>query len=265
MIPIIKSSLSQRRFFIFGWSIFTFSIIAIKMAVYPSFEDQADQLQKQFESLPPAMIKLIGGSTDFFSPVGFLNSQIYFFILPLILSIIAVIVFAGSINKEEESGSIENILARPVSRTKFLVSKYIYSTVLTMIIALVALVTAVSFVLIVNVDISVKHILVVSLASFLLATALGSISFVLSAGWLKTKKYAVGTGLFFTIGGFIISSLAATVSWLSSSSKIFPFEYYKSEDILYGYYHLANLWVYISIIIVCFVLSIVFFKSRDLN
>jgi ABC-2 type transport system permease protein len=265
MKSIIHWSLWQRKMFVFGWSIFTLSIIGIKMVVYPSFKDQADQLQKQFESLPPAMIKLIGGSTDFFSPVGYLNSQVYFFILPLILSIVSVVVFASSIGKEEESTSIENILARPISRTKFVVAKYIYSCLVTLIIALVALTITIIFVQLVNVDVPIKNILVVNLACFLLAISVGSISFVLSAGWLMTKKFATGAGLFFAIGGFVVSSLAATVSWLKGVSYIFPFEYYKSEDILYGNFHLSNLWVYIGIIVVCFGLSIIFFKTRDLS
>lgn len=211
------------------------------------------------------MIKLFGGSTDFFSPVGFLNSQVFFFILPLILSIIGVIVFAGSISKEEESGSIEIILSRPISRTNFAISKYLYSTAVVGIITLVALVTTVVSVVLVNAGVSIKNILVVTLACFLLAMASSSVSFMLSSSWHVTKKYAVGLGLFMAIGGFIVSSLAATVSWLKGVSKIFPFEYYKSEDILYGNLHLRNLWIYIVIIIISFVLSIFFFRRRDLS
>lgn len=265
MNSIIRWSLWQRKTFLIGWAIFTFAIIGIKMAVYPAFKDQGEQLQKQFESLPPAMIKLFGGSTDFFSPVGFLNSQVFFFILPLILSIIGVIVFAGSISKEEESGSIEIILSRPISRTNFAISKYLYSTAVVGIITLVALVTTVVSVVLVNAGVSIKNILVVTLACFLLAMASSSVSFMLSSSWHVTKKYAVGLGLFMAIGGFIVSSLAATVSWLKGVSKIFPFEYYKSEDILYGNLHLRNLWIYIVIIIISFVLSIFFFRRRDLS
>lgn len=265
MNPIIKWSLWQRKTFLIGWSVFIFAIIAIKLITYPSFKDQAEQLQKQFENLPPAMIKLIGGSTDFFSPVGFLNSQIYFFILPLVLTIISVVVFAGAINKEEESKSIENILSRPISRVKFVIAKYTYSATVTLIIAFVALATTLTLMKIVDINVDVTNILVASLASFLLSISVGSLSFLMSAGWLKTKKFAVGIGLFMGIGGFVVSSLAASVSWLKGLSHIFPFDYYKSEDILYGNLHLNNLWVYVGVIIICFSLSIIFFRNRDLS
>ncbi len=265
MKAIVRWSLWQRKGFIIGWGIFVFSIIAVKMVAYPSFRDQAEQLQKQFENLPPAMLQLVGGSSDFFSPVGFINSQIYFFVLPLILCIVSVIVFAGAVAKEEDSGSIENILSRPLSRGRFIVAKYIYAVSITFILAFVALVTTVISVRIVDVDIDLKNVFVASLVSFLLSIACGSISFMLASAWASTRRFAVGTGLFLSIGGFIISSLAATVSWLKGTSRIFPFDYYKSEDILYGRYHFGAVWLYLAILIICFCLAIYFFNKRDLS
>jgi ABC-type transport system involved in multi-copper enzyme maturation permease subunit len=102
-----------------GVSIFIF----INMIFYPTFKDQAAELQKSFESLPDAALQLFGGSSDFFSPVGFLNSQIFFLMLPLLLGILAISLGSSLLAAEERDSTIESLMARPISRTHLLLHK----------------------------------------------------------------------------------------------------------------------------------------------
>ena len=80
MNAIVSWTMKQRKWSIMWWSIAIVSFILVNMVFYPSFKNQAAELEKSFENLPSTAVQFIGGSTDFFSPVGFLNSQIFFLI-----------------------------------------------------------------------------------------------------------------------------------------------------------------------------------------
>ena len=233
------------------------------MIFYPTFKDQAAELQKSFESLPDTALQLFGGSADFFSPVGFLNSQIFFIMLPLLLGILAISLGSTLIAREEQDHTVESLLSRPVSRTKLLFSKATAGLILLSIVTLVSLVTTAVVSKAVDISVPITNIIAVTLACYVLAVSFGAIAFLLTAIG-KTRGLSMGLGTVMALGGYIISSLAGTVTWLKWPSYIFPFHYYKSEAILRGSFDWSDMLVLLTVIAVCAVGSWLFFRKRDL-
>lgn len=262
MIPIIKWTIWQRRWSTMWWTIAAFAVIFINMIFYPSFKDQAEELQKSFSSLPDAAVQLFGGSTDFFSPIGFLNSQIFFLTLPLVLGILAISLGNGLVGKEAQSLTIEGLLARPVSRTRLLFAKGMAGIVILSFITLVSLLTTLVTAQFVDLEISTKTLLLTTLACYLLVLSFGAIAFLLST--FKARAASIGITTFIALGGYIISSLAGTVDWLRISAKIFPFHYYESEAILRGTTDWSNLIIFACIIIACGFVSWLNFRKSDI-
>jgi len=235
----------------------------INMIFYPTFKDQAAELQKSFESLPDAALQLFGGSSDFFSPVGFLNSQIFFIMLPLLLGILAISLGSTLIAREEQDHTVESLLSRPISRTKLLFSKATAGLILLSIVTLVSLVTTVVVSKVVDISVPTINIVAVTLACYVLAVSFGAIAFLLTAIG-KTRGLSMGIGTVMALGGYIISSLAGTVTWLKGPSYIFPFHYYESEAILRGHFSWSNIIILTLVIAFCALLSWLFFRKRDL-
>ncbi len=199
--------------------------------VYPSFKDAGSQLEQSLSNLPDAALQLFGGSADFFSPVGYLNSQIFFLVLPLMLTMLAVALGASLIAREEQSLTIELLLARPVSRNRLLTAKIIAGTLALGVVSLVAMVTVVVSSKLFGLDVASSSIAAASFNSFLLAYCTGAIAFLLSATG-RARGAAIGIAAFIGLGGYIIVSLAGTAKWLKGPSHIFPFHYFQSEAIL---------------------------------
>ncbi len=264
MNAIVKWTVKQRRPSTIWWSIGVVGFVFINMIFYPSFKDQAAELQKSFESLPDAAVQLFGGSTDFFSPVGFLNSQIFFLMLPLLLGILAISLGASLIAKEEQDKTIESLLARPISRTKLLAAKSLAGTVVVSLVAAVALATVIVCKEVVSLEIETKLIVEAVFLCWLLALSFGAIALVLTSIG-RARGASVGLTTAIALGGYIVSSLAGTVSWLETPSKVFPFHYYQSEAVLRGAYEWQNAIFFLVIIIVCAALSVFFFGKRDLE
>lgn len=263
MRPIIKWTLWQRRISTIWWSVGAFGLIFINMVFYPTFKDQAAELEKSFESLPDAAVQLFGGSTDFFSPVGFLNSQIFFLMLPMILAILAIGLGSSLLGREEEDLTIEPLLARPISRSKLLLAKAISGIIVLSVVTLVALLTTVITGKVVELDVPLSNILLATFACFLLVLSLGAVAYLLSSLG-RARSASIGIAAFVALGGYLISSLSETVNWLSGPSKIFPFHYYSPEQILRGNFDWANVIFPVALTIICAALAWVSFRRRDI-
>lgn len=263
MIAIIKWTLWQRRWSTLWWSVSVFALIFITLIFYPSFRDSAHELEQSFSNLPDAAVQLFGGSTDFFSPIGFLNSQIFFFTLPMVLGILAIGLGNSMIGKEVQDLTIESLLSRPVSRFKLLGAKAAAGLIILSIVTLVSLLTTLATAQIVNLELSAGLMALTVAACYLLVLSFAAIAFFLSCLG-KTKGASIGITAFIALGGYIISSLAGTVDWLKIPAKLFPFHYYQSEAILRQTFDWNNLLFFGGVIIVCAGLSWWSFKKRDI-
>lgn len=264
MIPVIKWTLWQRRWSTMWWSVGIISFILITLVFYPSFKDAGAQLQKSFESLPKAALGLFGGSADFFSPVGYLNSQVFFLMLPLLLTMLAVALAASLIAREEQDLTIELLLSRPVSRQRLLWAKIIAGTIALTIVSLVALVTVVVSAHLFDLSsVPASAVALATLNSFLLAYTTGAIAFLLSATG-RARGAAIGISALVGFAGYILASLAGTVHWLHGPSKALPFNYFQSEAILRQTYHWTSALYFVGVIAACGILSFIAFRRRDI-
>ena len=263
MIPVIRWTLWQRRVSTIWWAIAVFALIFITLIVYPPFRDEAAQLQKSFENLPDAALQLFGGSADFFSPIGFLNSQIFFIVLPLALSILAITAGHGLIGKEEQDLTIESLLSRPISRTRLLTAKAIAGIIILTLVTAVGLATTLITARLVHLDVADKPIILTMAACYLLALSFGAIAFLFSSLG-RARGAGIGITTFLALGGYIISSLAGTVNWLKAPAKVFPFHYYQSEAILKQTFNWDNVYFFLAIIVFCAIVSWLAFRRRDI-
>lgn len=263
MISIIRWTLWQRRWSTFWWSVGMTVLIFISIITYPSFRDQAAELQKGFEGLSQTTVNFIGGSTDFFSPVGFLNSQVFFLTLPLLLGVLAIGLGSSLLAREEQDHTIDLLLSKPISRTQLLLGKALSGLIILLFVALVGLGATLATAKIVDLGIPAGDITLAMLACAMLCASFGAIAFMLTAiGRARVASMAVAS--FVAFGGYIISSLAGTVEWLQGVSKVFPFHYYRPQEILSGTFDIANVALFAAIAIVSLILAYAFFVKRDI-
>lgn len=264
MKAIIRWTLWQRRWSIIWWSVGMCSILLITMVFYPSFRDQATELQKTFQGLPDAALQLVGGSADFFSPVGFLNSQIFFITLPALLGILAIGLGSSLLAREEQDKTIESLLARPISRSRLLLGKAISGIVILSTVSLVGLIVTIAAARAVHLEVSGWAITESFLACFLLCLGFGALAYTITA-FGKGRAVALSIAAAFAFGGYIVSSLANTVDWLSFPARLFSFHYYQPEVILQGAHDWGHVLFFGGLLLVCTVVSWVAFRARDLS
>lgn len=265
MRSIIRWTLWQRRWSMVWWSLGVAGFIALNLAFYPTFRDQAAQLSQVLEHLPSATRSLISDSGDFLTPGGFLSVRLLYLMLPLILSILAIGLGSSLLAREEADGTIELPLSRPVSRGKFLAAKALAGLMIILLVSAVALVTTVLISWLVKIEISLSDIaLAVALAS-LLATLFGAVAYWVTALGRAARATSVGLASFIGLGSYIVASLASSVEALRGPAHFLPYYYYRPSEVLN---HTYNWWYALGFglaIILLYLWAWAAFRRRDLS
>ena len=116
---ILITYLGSRCKTILIWSLAMTTLAIMFTALYDSF---AGEIENMAEIAPAEMEAMLGGNLEFAStPAGWLGIELYGIFLPVVLAIIGVSSGSTAIGSEEDSGTLELLLASPVSRTRIVV------------------------------------------------------------------------------------------------------------------------------------------------
>lgn len=262
MLAIIRWTIWQRRWSVLWWSIGVIAMIALNLAFYPTIRDQASELEKSFSSFSDSTLALFGG-TDFFSPVGYLNSQVLYLMLPLLLIILGVGMGNSLLGREESEHTVESLLARPISRSRLLLAKALVGILILFAVTAVGTLAILALAKLVNLGVPLPNVLAACFACFMLVITFSSVAFLLAATG-RGRAASLGIATVYAIGGYIIGSLASSVHWLDKPSLIFPYHYYRSADILHGTFAWSSILFFAAFTLGCGILAWASFRRRDL-
>ncbi|HVV26230.1 MAG TPA: DUF2705 family protein [Candidatus Saccharimonadales bacterium] len=262
MIAIIKWTLWQRRWSLLWWSLGLIALVVLTLAFYPTIHNQAAQLNKSFGNLSNSTLALFGG-TDFFSPVGYLNSQLVYLMLPLLLAILGIGLGSSLIGREEADGTIQLLLARRVSRTKLLLAKALAGGLIILAVTAIGSAATILLAQAVHIGVPAGDIAAACFACFMLVLTFSSLAFLLAATG-EGRGAALGVTVVYALGGYIIGSLATTVHWLKTPSLVFPYHYYRSADILRGTFDWSSIIFFAAFTFGCLLLAWLSFRRRDI-
>ncbi|HCM52182.1 TPA: hypothetical protein DIS56_03585 [Candidatus Saccharibacteria bacterium] len=264
MWAVLHWTFWQRRWSTLWWCTGVSSFIILSLSFYASFRDQAVQLNEVLSRLPNAAHALISDTTDFLTPEGFLSARLFYLLLPLLLSILAIGLGSSLIAKEEDRGTLEVLLSRPVSRVKLLAGKALAGLIIVLAVSLVSLITAVVVCRLVKLEVAFDRIILATLLSTLLALVFGVIAFAVAAHG-RARAASVGIATLFGIASYLISSLDEVVEVLRFPAKLLPYHYYRPGEVLVGNFNWRFVTILVSVIAVLILFSFLSFRQRDLN
>lgn len=236
MRSVFTKSLYDARRSIVGWSVELVGIVVLIVAIYPSF-GHSKAIASLGKSFPAGLTAFVGygGKVDYTSPVGFLGTELFTLMLPLLLIGLAVVGGAKTISGEEEQGTLELLLANPISRTRLLLEKS------GALLVQLGLLTAVLFAALAlstrawHVHIGVGRLAAASAFVLLVAALFGALAVAVGAA---TGRHDLAVGI--PAGGaavaYVVNGVAPLVSWLSGPAKATPFYHYTAPaPLLHGF------------------------------
>jgi ABC-2 type transport system permease protein len=263
MFAIFRRKIFKNWLMILGWGVGLGFLGWFMMDIFDSFFEQNIDFTQYMEAFPEDMLAFFGGSENLLSPQNFLDIE-FFSYIPIILGIMVITNAARLISKKEEEGTLEVILAQPISR-----SAVFWSNLLALIMSLLIILAltwggfAIGLENVNNFNLTLEEIFrpFVSLSAVLLMFL--SLSLLLSM-ILPSSGGAGLTSAFLLIASYFITSLARIEESLKAVNHFSPLKYYQGGDAISGL-DVNNLLILFGLAALFIAAAWFLFEKRDLR
>lgn len=220
---LFRRGVRDHRRALAGWCVGVIGYVALIASIFPSIEG-SPQLDDLIESYPDILKSLFGitAGGSITSGAGFLDAELFSFMLPLLVLVLAISSGARTFAGEEDAGRLELVLAYPVRRRSAVVGKGLAVLVEVVVACAAAIAAILLFDVIVGLDLSLAHVC----GAFVWLVALG-----LFYGWLAlavgaaypSRALALGIAAGTAAVDYLIGGLHELAGWLDPFRFISPF------------------------------------------
>jgi ABC-2 type transport system permease protein len=229
---IFLHALARLRGQILGWGLALFLMGALAVVRYDLMRENRELIRQLLQGSLGQFVRMFGDVDKLTTPGGFL-SLAFFSYMPLVLGVFAVLAGSGLIVADEESGTLDLVLAHPVSRTALFVGRLLAFVVATLTILALSwlgfVVAMTRFTLEVGGWAMARPY--VSLAAEL--GFFGSLALLLSLVLPARRTAAMATGLILLVSYFL-TTLARLDKGLERVARFSPLAYYQGGEALDG-------------------------------
>jgi len=256
-----KTLRDQRRSY--PWWVAGFVLtIMMYASFWPSVSSNAAQFDEYLQNLPEVFKELLG-TAGFATAEGYLQSELFSFLGPILLLVYAIGAGARAIAGEEEAGSLDLLLSTPVRRRRVLADKFGAMVLGTFGLALAMWLSVVALGAIWDLRPDLANFTAASVHLFLLAVAFGAISLAVGAT-TGGKGLAIGVPSGVALITFVVNLFGTAVSWIEPLRPLSPFYYYSGSQPLTNGLHTVHALVLVGISAVALAVALRAFERRDL-
>lgn len=225
MLTIFAYTLRRFRGQILGWGI-TFGLIAFYlMMLYKPMIDQQAELVALLDAYGDTMMAFFGGGVDLLSPAGYLDFGLFSY-LPVAAGIFVVLVGSGLLAADEEKGTLDLVLAHPISRTELFWGRFLAFGAATVAILVLTWVGYAIGVPIAGWQVSILALFLPHLSLLAVLLLFGALAVLLSM-LLPSRALAASAAGALMVVSYLVNSLARVNEELESLSRLLPLKYYQ--------------------------------------
>jgi ABC-2 type transport system permease protein len=216
-------TLVQRSRSLLAWTLGLVLITVMQLAIYPSMASSGDAMQEYVDAWPEALREAFG-LADYTTGAGYLNTELFSMMLPLVLIGVALAAGAAATAGEEEQGTLELLLGTPVRRSTVLAGKVVAMAASVAVVSAAFVVTLIVGAPLVDLSIGSSYVIAATLMLALLAVMFGSVCLRLGA-LSGHRAVSLGAGFGLAIAAYLLNVLAPLADWLEPWQSASPFEW----------------------------------------
>ena len=254
---VFIKAMRDQQWMILGFGVGSALMAALVLAIYPSYSEALEDFV-----LPPALQAIVG-DVDIGTATGFVSVE-FFSWIPVLFVVYAIIQGTGALAGEESSGTIDILLAQPISRTRLLVEKSLAIVVGAVAIAALALPGFVLPYYVMDIEVSLGGLLVATMAMVPLTLAFAALA-LLAGSVLPTRRDAASTLTAVAVVSYFINSLGQAADALDPLRPASLFYYYRADRILLEGVDIVGVIVLFSTAAVAATLAGIAFQRRDMG
>ena len=247
------------------WALGLVGFVALYAAIYPTVQDLPD-VDELLDSYPEALRAFVGAGEglDLASPEGYLQTEAFSFLVPLLFLIFGIGAGAGAIAGEEERGSLEVLLAQPVSRRRVVLEKFAAIAAAVVALGLVLWIGLWLGALAVDMEISAGRLLAAVVSAMLLALAFTALA-VLVGALTGRRALAIGVAAVVALAAYVLDSIATLVEELEAVQPLSPFYLYRAAEPLRHGLDPGHALALLTVAVALAALAVLAFERRDLR
>ncbi len=229
------------------------------LALYPSFDDQ---LQAFSDDLPDAYKAFIGDA-DIASAEGYIRSQVYSLLGPLLVAGAAISAGAG-LARTERDHTLAVFAVMPMSRRKLFGSWWLLVLLVSVIGAGAAFIGVVIGGPLAGASVGIGRVALATLPVLFFGLLMGSIALLVSA-LTGAPGMASGVGWLAILASFIANSFAELIDSLSWLSAVSPWAWHGAGEAITSEVNVGGVIALIASSVVISALAMLTFERRNLH
>lgn len=257
----------DRRWSTLWWALGFVGLTFFTVSLYPSIRDQPS-FDELLADLPDAFRSAIGydAAVPLSSPAGYLQARLFSTLAPLLAVVFGIGAGARAIGGSEEAGTLELLLANPITRSRVLFERYL--TTFGLLAGLVA-VLAVALLILAQPfgaleGIPTGNVVGACAAVFALGLLHGSLAFAIGAT-AGRRGVAVAVATAVAVAGYLVETVLAAAGDLGILRQLSPWNWYLDHNLLAEGATPAALLVPLVVSAVLVVAAWAVFRRRDLR
>lgn len=247
-----------------AWSVVAAVLAAFYLALWPSLGG-VGELQAMLEAMPPELRAIfVTEGLDLSTPAGYLNMELFSFVLPLIVGGYAVAVGSAAIAGEEERGTLDLLLANPIPRWRVVVEKAM-AIVLGLTVLVVAIFLALTAVAVaIEIDLDLGRLAAGLVSGALLGLVVGALALAIGA---ITGRRTLSLGLAMTVlvVAYVLNVMGTLVDGLEPWRPVSPVYHYVGYDPLTNGLDAGHVAVLLAMAVAGVVVALLAFERRDIR
>ncbi len=256
---IFLKTLYEKRWAMVWWGLAMFATTLLIVVLFPTFQESFGQ---SLQNVPDSLKQVLGNATDYQRIEGFLHLQVFMQMIFLTI-IYGIILCTGLIAGEESRGTLQTLLAQPVSRTKVYFHKIAAASVILWIVNFALFVGILVGCLLIGESPDYWRVFLATNVTWLVSMVFSLFGFALGSATGKRGISGAFAGIYVFLA-YLISSLVATVDWLKYPNHLSPIKYLSEPRVLEKGIDTSSLILLISPCIGLVVAGWYMFRKRDI-
>lgn len=263
LLSLTRKTLRDHRKSILGWGLGVAALTMLQLAMYPSVHAQGASMRQLLATFPNALKAMFNIQGDYTSGPGYLAVETFSLLVPLMLIGLGIGLGAGAIAGEEERGTLDLLMANPVSRIRVLVAKALGSLAALAATAALVFVTILVMATALGMGIGTWRLAAATATTLVLGCVCGAIA-LLGGAATGRRGVAIGIGAGFAVLSYFVDSLAGITKALEPWRVASVFHQASPAGALRGDLGAAGVTVTLAVAVAACVAAAYLFNRRDL-
>lgn len=222
-----KSIKDNRRGYL-SWALALTAVAAMYSSFWPTI-GKNPEMAKAMDSYPQALKEALH-MEDLSKPENYLSTSVFGLLVPILLAVFAIAAGTKVIAADEEAGTLDLVLAHPVSRARLALQR------LLAVGAALLFITGLMWLAVSGLrgpsqfsEVGVDKILAICVQLALLGLFFASLTYAVGA-WTGRKAAAIGAGAAVAVLGYLADSFLPQINGLKWTENFSPFDWYLGNE-----------------------------------